>query len=73
MQPSRLIALAALLLFAPTSYAQTPRDADDLYNRGFDRQVKGDHEGALADYDEAIRRDPKLADAYNNRANLRLN
>ncbi|HLM55699.1 MAG TPA: tetratricopeptide repeat protein [Pyrinomonadaceae bacterium] len=69
----RTLLLIALLLFiAPASSAQTPKDADDFYNRGFDRQVKGDVEGALADYTRAITIDPRNASAYANRGVLRL-
>ena len=70
-----LVALFALLLLAPQVFAQkAPSDAVDFYNRGLDRHAQGDLDGALADYDEAIRRDKagKLHDAYNNRANIRL-
>jgi tetratricopeptide (TPR) repeat protein len=35
--------------------------------RGLARADKRDHDGAIADYDEAIRRDPRFAVAYSNR------
>ena len=38
-------------------------------NRGVEYSAKGDHENAIADYNEAIRLDPKIAEAYNNRGN----
>ena len=41
------------------------------YNRGNARSARGDHEQALADYDEAIKLDPKNASAYNNRGSAR--
>ena len=41
------------------------------YNRGNAHSAKGDHEQAIADYDEAIKLDPKSASAYNNRGNAR--
>jgi len=41
------------------------------YNRGNAHSAKGDHEQALADYDEAIKLDPKNASAYNNRGSVR--
>lgn len=42
------------------------------YNRGNAHSAKGDHEHAIADYDEAIKLDPKSASsAYNNRGSAR--
>jgi tetratricopeptide (TPR) repeat protein len=38
--------------------------------RGVERRLKDDSDGALADYDEAIRADKKYADAYYNRCAL---
>ena len=40
-------------------------------NRGNARQDKRDLDGAIADYDQAIRLDPKYAFAYGNRGNAR--
>ena len=37
-------------------------------NRGLARAAKGDLRGALSDYDEAIRLQPNLAEAYYSRA-----
>ncbi|MCG9891774.1 MAG: tetratricopeptide repeat protein [Thermosynechococcaceae cyanobacterium MS004] len=37
------------------------------YNRGNTRRALGDKQGAIADYDQAIRLNPKDAEAYNNR------
>lgn len=41
-----------------------PRDADASLNRGRTRRGRGDWEGALADFNEALRIDPKRADAH---------
>lgn len=40
-------------------------------NRGVERKLKGDLDGALADYTEAIRLNPTDFFAFNNRANVR--
>jgi lipoprotein NlpI len=39
------------------------------YNRAVEWAAKGDYDRAIADYDAAIRINPKLADAYYNRGN----
>jgi len=41
------------------------------FNRGNAHSAKGEHETAIADYDEAIKLDPKSASAYNNRGSAR--
>ncbi|MBQ9638843.1 MAG: tetratricopeptide repeat protein [Bacteroidales bacterium] len=48
-----------------------PRDADCYINRGVARDAIGDAEGALADYNIAIRLNPRNAIAWNNRGFLR--
>ena len=39
------------------------------YNRGIELAAKGQHDRAIADYDAAIRLDPKFSDAYYTRGN----
>ena len=45
--------------------------ASEYYNRGRDRDLAGDREGALADYNCTIKLDPNYAKAYVNRGLLR--
>jgi lipoprotein NlpI len=42
-----------------------------FYNRGNAYVLKGDHDKAVADFDEALKIEPKNASIYNNRANAR--
>jgi lipoprotein NlpI len=42
-----------------------------LYNRGNAHAARGDHAAAIADYDEAIKLEPKNTRAYNNRGTSR--
>jgi tetratricopeptide (TPR) repeat protein len=65
---------------APNETVQTPTQnpadsaqmtVDDLFNRGFEKRKKGDHQGAIADFSEVIRLQPDAADAYYNRGNAR--
>ncbi len=66
-----------LLLFSTAcqkganSTTANPQSATDYYNRGVERQSKGDADGAIADYTKAIELDPKNVSAYNNRGNIR--
>jgi lipoprotein NlpI len=43
------------------------------YNRGIEWAAKGEHQRAIADYDSAIRLDPKFAEAYFNRGHAWAN
>jgi lipoprotein NlpI len=42
-----------------------------FFNRGNAHVAKGDHDAAIADFDDAIKLDPRNASAYNNRGNAR--
>lgn len=43
-----------------------------LFFRGLTRKLLGDYQGALQDFDEAIRLNSKDPEAYNNRGNIRM-
>jgi serine/threonine protein kinase len=43
------------------------RDANDLYNRANEFRRKGNHRAAIEEYSDAIRLNPKFANAYTNR------
>lgn len=45
-----------------------PKDAKGFVDRGYSYYQKKDYQKAIADYTEAIHRDPKLASAYGRRA-----
>jgi tetratricopeptide (TPR) repeat protein len=54
----------------PERVATAPK-ADDFFIQGVDKQNKGDNQGAIIAYNEAIRLNPNLAEAYNNRGIVR--
>jgi tetratricopeptide (TPR) repeat protein len=56
-------------LFNSTAEAQ---NAVSYFDRGFAKQKKGDLDGAMADYNQAVKLNPKDASAYNNRGNVKF-
>jgi tetratricopeptide (TPR) repeat protein len=48
-----------------------PSDSKAYYNRGVTRSRLGDSQGAIADYNEALRINPNYAKAYNVRGYAR--
>jgi tetratricopeptide (TPR) repeat protein len=56
-------------LFNSTAEAQ---NAISYFDRGFAKQKKGDLDGAMADYNQAVKFNPKYSNAYNNRGNVKL-
>lgn len=67
MKPARHL-LGLIFLFAvwPVQ-GQTPRTAADYISRANEKDDRGDHDGAIADYNKAIKIDPRDASAYYNR------
>ncbi len=55
----------------PTPISDHQR-AERFFNLGLRKQYQNDHQGAIADYTEAIRLQPKYAAAYNNRGFARM-
>jgi tetratricopeptide (TPR) repeat protein len=67
----RALTLGALMggCLASVRQAQAQSAALDYYNQGVDWAKKGEHDRAIADFDQAIKLDPNYAYAYNNRGN----
>ena len=53
------------------AFKPSTKSVPALLSRGYARQRKGNAEGALADFSQAIELDPKNASAWFNRGNLR--
>jgi S1-C subfamily serine protease len=60
-----------LALRTPSPSISSAPKADDFFLQADEKLKRGDYKGAIADYDQAIRLNPKLAPAYNNRGWLR--
>ena len=65
-----LISLIVLFASAATQ-AQTPDSAKDCVKRGISRFSKGDTDGAIAEFDKAIKLDPRMTEAHLNRGKAR--
>src|SRR4029077_562879 len=64
--PTKLLAFVLSLMLPAVAAAQTSAFAPYYNKRGLAREAKGDHDGAIADYNRAIDFNPKYAGAYNN-------
>jgi tetratricopeptide (TPR) repeat protein len=62
-----LVFLAAMY-FSPGHFGLTKHEANNLFNAGVTRDGNGEIGAAIDFYDRAIRGNPDLLDAYNNRA-----
>ena len=66
--PSAVVTFAVLfVMIAAFRSWTTSHGAIFYYNRGIAKQVKGNLDGAIADYDRAIELNPRYAHAYTNR------
>jgi tetratricopeptide (TPR) repeat protein len=65
--PTKLLAFVLSLMLPAVAAAQTSAFAPYYNKRGLAREAKGDHDGAVADYNRAIDLNPKDAGAYMNR------
>src|SRR5439155_26586183 len=64
---TKLLAFVLSLMLPAVAAAQTSAFAPYYNKRGLAKEAKGDHDGAIADYNRAIELNPKHASAYNNR------
>ena len=62
---------AIIFLFNSVIYAAA-QSANSYFETAYSLQAKGDHDGAIKNYSEAIRKNPQLKQAYNNRGNIWL-
>ena len=69
---STILLFISGFIFTIAAFGQNAGNAVEAYNRGLEFQDQGDVQRALAAYDKAISLNPKMLDAYNNRANLKL-
>ena len=62
---TRILYTATLVLLV--SFSSFSQAADDYYQAGTDKFSQGDFQGAVQYFDQAIRMNPKMSNAYNSR------
>ncbi len=64
--------LIVLICLSVNIFSQDQSKAVEAYNRGLQLQNTGNNAKAILEYDIAIKANPKMVDAYNNRAVIKL-
>jgi hypothetical protein len=59
--PTKLLAFVLSLMLPALAAAQTSAAAADYHSRGLAKEAKGDHDGAIADYNRALELAAQLA------------
>jgi tetratricopeptide (TPR) repeat protein len=61
-----------ILIIGQSNININPQDFQAYFSRGLKRAALGDHQGAIQDYNQAIKINPHNSNAYYNRGNSRL-
>ena len=69
--PSRILVANPLAAVQVSVSDKAQSSATVYYKSATKKSIAGDYRGALTDYNRAIQLNPKYADAYNNRGNLK--
>ncbi|MGB7377426.1 MAG: trypsin-like peptidase domain-containing protein [Rivularia sp. (in: cyanobacteria)] len=71
LRQASLVGVNLRITVPPLQVAQAPT-AEDFYLKGVDNAQKGDYQGAIFQFTQAINNNPNYAEAYYNRGNARL-